>query len=143
MPLPTTIRVFTSLRGKTVVFIASPGRGQSGFSKQKKSARNRSVPGAFACCLIGYSGVPSSHVAGSTRVALWSLRDWRSTSINRGGPTTFMEGLLRIMQRLCQLASAVLQARTGNARKAAQRLRRRPAHDFSCLALVRIEGFAL
>ncbi|WP_232288553.1 hypothetical protein, partial [Pseudomonas amygdali] len=106
-------------------------------------ARNLSVPGAFACSLIGCSGMPSSHVAGCTHVALWSLRDWRSTSINRGGPTTFMMGLLRIMQRLCQLALAVLQARIGNARKVAQRLQRRPAHDFSCLALVRIEGFAL
>ncbi|KPW90939.1 Uncharacterized protein ALO75_05421 [Pseudomonas syringae pv. coryli] len=113
------------------------------FFKAKKSARNRSVPGAFACCLIGYSGVSSSHVAGSTRVALWSLRDWRSTSINRGGPTTFMVGLLRIMQRLCQLAPAALQARMGNACKAAQHLQRRLAHDFSCLALVRIKGAAL
>ncbi|PBP77963.1 hypothetical protein CCL22_21505 [Pseudomonas syringae] len=71
------------------------------------------------------------------------MRDWRSTSINRGGPTTFMVGLLRIMQRLCQLAPAALQARIGNACKAAQRLRRRLAHDFSCLALVRTKEAAL
>ncbi|KPX96229.1 Cellobiohydrolase A [Pseudomonas meliae] len=123
MPLPTTIRVFTSFMGKTVVFIASPGRGQSGFLKQKKSARNLSVPGTFACSLIGCSGMPSSHVAGCTHVALWSLRDWRSTSINRGGPTTFMVGLSNIMQGLCQLAIAAVQTRIGNARKAVQRLR--------------------
>ncbi|EGH29384.1 hypothetical protein PSYJA_10568 [Pseudomonas syringae pv. japonica str. M301072] len=64
-------------------------------------------------------------------------------SINRGGPTTFMVGLLRIMQRLCQLAPAALQARMGNARKAAQRLQPHLAQDFSCLALVRIKGAAL
>ncbi|MGP0141402.1 hypothetical protein, partial [Pseudomonas fragariae (ex Marin et al. 2024)] len=76
-------------------------------------------------------------------IALWSLRDWRSTSINRGGPTTFMVGLLSNMQGLCQLAPAALQARIGNTRKAAQRLRWRQAHDFFCLALVRIKGITL
>ncbi|PBQ14655.1 hypothetical protein CCL08_20020 [Pseudomonas congelans] len=51
-----------------------------------------------------------------------------------------MVGLSRNMQGLCQLAPIAVQTRIGNARTAAQRLQPHPAQDFSCLALVRIEG---